>query len=177
MMRVMPFLRRFLRNESGTSTIEFVIIAPVFFMFLFMGVELGLTMTRQVMLDRAVDISVRSLRLGHIQNPTIEDLRDNICASSSVIRDCNQNLLLELRRVNTTTWNYPGDIPACVNRAENLVPPTSVTGGGSNDLMLLRACLIIDPLFPTSRLGLGLPLDASGGYQMYSISSFVNEPR
>lgn len=177
MMRFADFLRRFARDDSGTSTIEFVIIAPVFFMFLFMGVELGLTMTRQVMLDRAVDISVRSLRLGQLQNPTIAQLRSNICANSSVIRDCEENLLLELRRVNTTTWNFPRDTPSCVNRADNIVPPTQVTGGGSNDLMILRACLIIDPLFPTSRLGLGLPLDASGGYQLFSLSSFVNEPR
>lgn len=177
MTRAMAFLRRFARDDSGTSTIEFVIIAPVFFMFLFMGVELGITMMRQVMLDRAVDISIRALRLGQIQNPTVAQLRGNICAATSVIRDCNENLLLELRRVNTTTWNYPRDTPACVNRADDIVPVTQVTGGGTNDLMILRACLIIDPLFPTSRLGLGLPLDASGGYQLFSTSSFVNEPR
>ena len=171
------FIRRFLCDESGTSTIEFVIIAPVFFMFLFMGVELGLTMTRQVMLDRAVDISVRTLRLGQMQDPTIGKLRSSICANTSVIRDCETNLLLELRRVSTTTWNYPRDIPACVNRAEDIQPITNVTGGAGNDLMILRACLIIDPLFPTSRLGLQLPLDATGGYQMFATSSFVNEPR
>lgn len=173
----MPFLRQFFRDDSGTSTIEFVIIAPVFFMFMFMGIELGMVMTRQVMLDRAVDISVRALRLGNIEDPDLTKLRRRICASTALIRDCEQNLLLELQRVNTTTWDYPTSPPACIDRTEEIAPVTQVTGGGSNDLMILRACLIIDPIFPTSPLGLRLPLDKSGGYQMFSISAFVNEPR
>lgn len=170
-------LRRFWRGEHGTSTVEFVIIAPVFFMFLFMGVELGLMMTRQAMLDRAVDISVRNLRLGRIEDPTVNKLRRDICARTSLIKDCEKNLLLELRRVDTNLWNFPTTVPACINRTEEIVPVTQVSGGGSNDLMMLRACLIIDPIFPTSRLGLGLPLDDSGGFQMITTSAFVNEPR
>ncbi|WP_322892771.1 MULTISPECIES: TadE/TadG family type IV pilus assembly protein [unclassified Yoonia] len=177
MTRFTRFLRQFCRDESGTSTIEFVIIAPVFFMFLFMGVELGMVMTRQAMLDRAVDISIRALRLGNIQDPTLAKLRRSICASTSIIQDCEQNLLLELRRVSTTTWDFPTAPPACIDRTEEIAPVTQITGGGSHDLMILRACLIIDPIFPTSQLGLRLPLDASGGYQMFATSAFVNEPR
>ncbi|MBQ1202680.1 MAG: pilus assembly protein [Loktanella sp.] len=170
-------LSRFWRDETGATTVEFVILAPVMFTFLFMGVELGLTMTRQVMLDRAVDISIRDLRLGFIPNPTMSQLRKNICSNTVVIRDCESNLLLELRRVNTTTWNYPQNPPACIDRAEEIAPQTDIVAGGSNDLMILRACVITDPLFPTSRWGLQLPLDASGGYQLFTVSSFVNEPR
>lgn len=177
MTRLFALVRRFARDDSGATTVEFVIVVPVFFMLLFMGIELGLTMTRQVMLDRAVDISVRALRLGQVQDMSVAQLRRNICASTTIIRDCEANMLLELQRVSTTSWNYPSTPPSCINRSEEIQPVTNVTGGGSNDLMILRACLIIDPLFPTSRLGLGLPLDASGGYQMFATSSFVNEPR
>ena len=43
--------------------------------------------------------------------------------------------------------------------------------------MLVRACAVFDPYFPTSAWGLQLPLDASGGYQLVAMSAFVNEPR
>ncbi|MFN3661633.1 TadE/TadG family type IV pilus assembly protein [Yoonia sp.] len=177
MKKVTNFLARFCRDESGTSTVEFVILAPVMFTFLFMGVELGVTMTRQVLLDRGVDVSIRALRLGHIQNPTVDLLRENICATTSMIRDCERNLLIDLRRVSMTTWNYPTGQTECINRDEEIDPTTQVTSGGSNDLMILRACLIIDPLFPTSRLGLRLPPAPGGGYELFSVTSFVNEPR
>jgi hypothetical protein len=177
MMGIAPFLRRFLRDESGVATIEFVIAVPIMFTFLFMGVELGLTMTRQIMLERAVDIAIRDLRLGRIGNPTVPVLRSNICDNTVILRNCRTDLLLELRRVSTTSWNYPTTPPACIDRAEEIAPVTTVVGGGSNDLMILRVCMIIDPLFPTSRWGLQLPLDASGGYQMFAVTSFVNEPR
>lgn len=178
MNRIKRFLGRFRRDQDGSSTIEFVIVAPIMFMFMAMGVELGLTMTRQVMLDRAVDVTVRALRLGNIPpNVGMQDLRRAICSQTAIIQDCEDNLLLELRRVSTSTWNFPTTPPACIDRAEEIVPVTEVTSGGSNDMMILRACLIIDPLFPTSPLGMRLPLDASGGYQLVTISSFVNEPR
>ncbi len=177
MTPVRDFLGRFWRDESGVATIEFVIVVPVMFTFLFMGVELGLTMTRQVMLDRAVDISIRDLRLGKIQNPDINTLRKNICDHTVILRDCETSLLLELRRVSTTTWNYPQTPVACIDRAEEIAPQTDIVAGGSNDLMIMRACVVTDPLFPTSRWGLRLPLDASGGYQLFTVSSFVNEPR
>ena len=42
--------------------------------------------------------------------------------------------------------------------------------------MLVRACAIFDPIFPITGMGLNLPLDASGAYQLAASSAFVNEP-
>lgn len=170
-------LRAFRRAEDGNPTVEFVIIFPVFMSFLFMGIESGLMLTRQIMLERAVDIAVRDLRIGTWTNPTHEDLKQRICENGIVLKNCDRHLVMELRRVSMETWDFPGQPPACVDRREEIAPVTTLTTGGGNDMMLLRACMVVDPLFPTTRWGLQLPLDASGGFQLFAFSAFVNEPR
>ena len=173
--RLLPW--RWLRREEGNATIQFVLVLPLFLSVILIGFESGLMLARQVMLDRALDIAVRDLRLGAIETPTHDDVKNRICDNTAIIRDCRNVLLLELAPVDTTDWALPGEPPSCVDRDEEIVPVTQFLPGAGNQLMLVRACFVVDPLFPTSRLGLQLPLDASGGFQMRSASSFVNEPR
>ncbi len=177
MIRPWRRLRRFRRDESGSATTEFVIVAPVFFMLLLIGVDAGLVMTRQVMLDRAVDVVVRDLRLGTLGSPTLDELRGRVCDHTVILPNCTTDMLIELRPVSTSAWNFPDTPPACIDRDAEIAPVTTVTAGGGNDMMILRACMIIEPLFPTTSWGLQLPLDASGGFQLFALTSFVNEPR
>ena len=180
MTRLWQMWRRWRKDETGTATVEFAIVSPLFFMLLLMGSESGILMTRQVLLERATDIAVRDLRLGRINAPTdaqrLALIRQRICDNTVMIANCDTNLLLDLQPVDTAVWNFPATPVACVDRANNIAPVTTVQPGGANTLMMIRACVIVDPIFPTSRWGLNLPLDASGGYQMFATSSYVNEP-
>jgi hypothetical protein len=169
-------LRRRLRREDGNATVELVLLLPVYVAILFTGIEAGLLMTRQVMLERAVDLSLRDLRLGQMEDPSAARLRDAICANTVVIRDCQNALLLELRPIDTTSWAGLDDPVACVNRDEPIQPVTQFHTGGENQLMLVRACVVLDPVIPTSTLALALPRDPSGGVRVLAESVFVNEP-
>lgn len=181
MTRFLRMWRRWRDDESGVSTIEFAIVSPLFFMLLLMGTEAGVLMTRQVLMDRATDIAVRDLRLGRLDADTPQErhalIRDRICENAIMVADCQTNLLLDLQPISTDVWDFPATPAACYDRVNNAAPLTTVMPGGANTLMMIRACVVIDPLFPTSRWGLNLPLDASGGYQMFALTSFVNEPR
>ena len=42
--------------------------------------------------------------------------------------------------------------------------------------MLIRACAIVDPMFPMTGLGLSLTKDETGGVQLVTVSAFVAEP-
>ncbi|HHX90313.1 MAG TPA: pilus assembly protein, partial [Paracoccus sp.] len=53
----------------------------------------------------------------------------------------------------------------------------TLTPGVEHDLVLVRVCLIVDPVLPTSGWGLGLRPDESGGFRMVTSSVYVNEPR
>lgn len=175
--RALRRLRRAFGREEGGATVEFVIVFPLFLTVLLTSVESGLMLARQVMLERALDMAVRDLRLGSWVNPDHDGLRERICARTGILRDCRTDLLLELQPVDATNWILPQDPVACVDREEEIEPVTQFTPGAGNQLMLVRVCYIADPLFPTTRFGLQLPLDASGGFQLRSASAFVNEPR
>ncbi|MBT0958794.1 pilus assembly protein [Alphaproteobacteria bacterium KMM 3653] len=169
-------LTRAKRDESGTASIEFVILFPIF-MILFMSTfEAGLLMTRQVMLERAVDISVRGLRLGTWSPPTHDELKTNICNLAGIIPDCMENMLIELQSVSTSSWTPLPPVATCNDRDEPIQPVTTFTGGDENEMMIVRACAIMKPWFYATSLGLKLPLIDSEHYALVSSSAFVNEP-
>jgi len=170
-------IARALGREEGHASLEFVILFPMFILHMLVGIEAGLMMTRQAMLERGVDIAMRDLRLGTWEDPTHQQLRERICENSVVVPRCLENLMLELAPIDTANWAMPPQPPACIDRVEEIEPVTVFVPGAGNQMMMVRACLVIDPLFPTTPLGLRLPLDASGGFQMTSASAFVNEPR
>lgn len=166
--------RRIARQEEGTATIEFVMFVPVFLTVFMSAFESGLLMTRQSMLERAVDVTVRELRLGW--KPTHEQLKARICNVATVFPDCAGSVMLELRPIDTTTWSMLDPNVTCVNRNEVIQPVVAFVPGSQNEMMLVRACAVFDPIFPITGMGLNLPLDASGGYQLAATSAFVNEP-
>ena len=167
-------VRRMTGEEEGTATIEFVMFFPVFLTVFMSAFESGLLMTRQVMLERAIDVSVRELRLGW--KPTHDELKARICDVASVFPDCLDVVMLELRPVDTTTWSPLNTNITCVERDAAIQPVTTFVQGAQNEMMLVRACAVFDPVFPLTGLGLNLAVDASGGYQLAASSAFVNEP-
>lgn len=170
-----PF-RRLTRREDGSATIEFVILFPLF-MFLFLSAfEIGFFLLRQVMLERAVDINVRTLRLGQLDPATPQELKTRICRDALILKDCQSAISVELTPISTTTWNVPTASIQCVDREEQIDPVLQFIPGGRDELMLVRACVVLDPFFATTPLVMNLPVDASGGYRISAVSTFVNEP-
>jgi hypothetical protein len=180
MGNVLTFLRRrfgrTLREEDGTSTIPFVIFMPFFLVLVMSSLEMGMLMIRHVMLERAVDMSVRGLRLGIWTPPTHTELKRTICNMAGVIPDCMNVLLIELRPVDTTTWQPLAAGPTCVDRAQSVQPVTTFNYGSGDNMMLIRACAKFDPIFPMTGMGFHLPKDNTGAYALVSSTAFVNEP-
>lgn len=174
-------LRRFVWDRSGTSSIEFAIIFPPFFVLFASGIEAGLLMTRNVMLERSVDIAVRDLRIGTPVPPTFAQFRQSICNATSlqrVVSNCMDNLQVELQPVSSNTWT-PLDLePRCINREADIDPADDTTyqTGENNDFMLVRACIRVDPILPNMALGAILDRDEDEGYTIVVTSAFVNEP-
>lgn len=170
-------LKRFAQSEAGTATIEFVIIFPFIVTFMLGSVEIGVLKVRHVMLERAVDLGVRDLRLGTWNPPTHDELKEEICGLAGIIPNCTDVILIELRPVSTDTWSPLGTATKCLDRASDIKPYTEFDGGQQNEMMLVRVCVIVDPFFKSSEFALDLPKhDTSGGYALVSMSAFVNEP-
>ncbi len=174
------FSRRFWRRESGTASVEFVIVFPAFIAFLASASESGLLLSRYVMFERGVDVAVRAIRLSSGAPVDRDAIRDVICAQSMVFPDCQNNLLLEMTRIydaDNEVWTYPTTNTTCVDRTETVQPVTAFVSGQPNEIMLLRACMVVDLMFRDMWLGGALQKDASGGYQIVTASAFAVEPR
>ncbi|WP_372603659.1 TadE/TadG family type IV pilus assembly protein [Actibacterium sp.] len=166
-----------LRREDGSAAVEFVLFAPTF-VFLFVSCfEVAFINIRQVMLDRALDLTVRELRLGRWPNPTIALVKDDICSHvGNLISDCSNQLMIELTPVPRSNWQLPDPGATCVDRAAEMQPATTFDAGSENQMMIVRACLLVDPFFPGTELALMLESNQGDGHAIVAVSGFVNEP-
>ena len=169
-------LGRFGREDMGTAAIEFAMTVPLLIAIFMASFESGFLMVRSIMLEQSVDMTMRELRLGHYPIPTSALLKSEICSRSVILRNCEENIVIEMTRINTSTWSLPTNRVACVDREEDIMPVTQLQIGQQNDVMLVRVCVVQDAMFPTSGIGLGLPKDSQGGYGLVSVTAFVTEP-
>ncbi|WP_068114501.1 TadE/TadG family type IV pilus assembly protein [Tropicimonas marinistellae] len=182
-------LRPRFAREDGNVTIEFVILFPIFMVLFMSAFEVGLLMVRQVMLDRAVDLTVRSLRLGQWDIPTgdsdeaklaqlavHDQMKTVICDAAGILPDCESNLFIELNKVSTVTWEPLSTAVTCADKNAEVSPPASFNSGLKNDLMMVRVCSKQKPIFPLSGLGAKLQYVDNEYYALVSMTAFVNEP-
>lgn len=171
------FAARFRRSEEGSASIEFVLYFTIFFMVLSAGVEIAYINLRHAMLERAVDLTTRDIRLSTGATPTYESVKAQICEQASILEDCNNNLRLEMVQVDPRdTAAMPSDTD-CQNAAQDPRPVRNFVPGADNDLMLLKACLMYKPMMPTSDFAKALHVGADGYAQLVVTSAFVQEPR
>lgn len=170
-------LRRFRRSEDGHATVEFVITFPAMLFFLLSGIELGFVTLHHASLERAVDMTVRDIRLGTGTAPQHDEIKRLICLRAGFIENCNTNLRLEMISADPRNWNNIDPTPDCTDQSQPVQPVRSFENGQSNELMILRACAKINPVFPTTGLGQNMVKDDAGQYALVSSSAFVQEPR
>jgi Flp pilus assembly protein TadG len=170
-------LARFRRREDGAATVEFVIVFPIFMVIFVSVFESGLLMTKMVMLDRALDLTVRQIRLATGSGAITHDaVKEMICANTVIIDDCANSLQVEMVQINAANWTMPNTTADCVDRESEIAPVLNFTPGGENSIMFVRACLIVEPMFPNYGLGLILTKDPSGGVRLLANSAFASEP-
>ncbi len=168
---------RFWRSEDGVATVEFAITFPIFMFVLASGVEMGVATLQHSMLERAVDMTVRDIRLGTGTAPQHDEIKALICDRAGFIEDCSTNLRLEMLQVDPRNWTEIPTEADCTDQSEEVVPVRSFVNGLENELMIIRACAKISPIFPTSGVGAAVVKDEAGQYALVSTSAFVQEPR
>lgn len=180
MTRRLPLPRpfaRFFRREDGTVTVEFALMLPFVFTIFLSSFELGMLLTRNVMLDRGLDIAVREVRLGTLTPLTEEALRERACDAAVIIPDCENQLRLEMRPLDPRNFsNIPAEAD-CIDRGNPETPLREFIAGISNQLMIIRACVLFDPMSPVAGLGkVFADARADGAYALVSTAAYVVEP-
>jgi len=168
-------LRRFRRDENASATIEFVILVPMVMWIVFSVIESGWLSTQQAMLNRGLNLAVRDLRLGRRANPTTVDIKQDVCNYAGIIRNCASLITIELAQVNDPIGGLNA---TCVDRTTTIEPVVTFNPGShlDQDIMVVRACVLIDPLIPGAGFGAALPKDPTGAFHLIAFAAFVNEP-
>ena len=167
--------RRFGRDTRGAAAIEFALVVPVLLAIIFSTLEVGWIMVQSIMLDRALDMTVRELRIGSFANPTQEEMRERVCDRALVLINCEANLALELVPI-VTPASYPTDAARCVDRDSPIAPVLRFNPGSRTQTVFVRACFVVDPITPMMGLSLVLSRDDTGALRLVSKSAFINEP-
>jgi hypothetical protein len=170
-------LRRFTKAEDGQIVVEFAIMFPIFLTILIGSVELGIMTLRSAMLERALDISVREVRLSTGHPLSYVELKQSICDNFQQLDNCQTALTLEMIQVDPRNWDFDDQGAICSDRSEEIEPVTAFVAGLDNELMILRACVKYAPMFPTTGLAPSLTTDSAGDISLVAKSAFVQEPR
>lgn len=167
---------RFLREEDGSPTVEFVLIFPAFMILFVSAFDLGMYMTRHVMLERGLDMAVRTVRLNTALAPTHVQFKAMICNAAGILPECMTNLKLELIVLDPHNWSDVATVADCVDVDEPFAPPRAYQTGTPNQIMAVRACVLAKPMFPATGLSVFIPRNSGDFYALVSTSAFVMEP-
>lgn len=167
--------------ENGGATVEFVILFPAFMMVFISSFEASIMLTRQVMLERAVDLVVREVRLDIADTLTRGEIARSICNRARILPDCRANLVVELTEISQTTYDTPTSQTPCVNQLTSIVPKSSFTTNRTGRMIMMRACYSVQPTLPFSvlegnrTLGSHLVNDEDGTFRIVTTTAFVVE--
>ena len=168
-------LRRFGVSEKGAATVELVIVFPFFIGVFVSAFEVAIMNMRAVMLERATDTVVSEIRLNLGDQPSYEEVLADVCSAAAIIPDCMTKTRIELKRLDPDTWVGISGTVDCVKQDEDIDP--DIDNGSQNDIMMMRVCSIVDPIFPTIGVGRSIPRDPlEGGYRVIASAAFVIEP-
>lgn len=169
-------LRRFRDNEEGSMVVPFALWTPVFLGLILSSIELGTVTIRHTAMERALDETVRDLRLGNGPSVDHATLKAEVCRRAAVLPGCEDTLHLEMLSLDMRNWETPPLQADCVDVAEAVNPQRNFSFGSANELMFLRACYKYKPITPAGTLSSSLPTDDEGYTALVAQAAFVHEP-
>lgn len=156
---------KFVRSTRAATTIEFLVWIPLY-LVLFMAIfEYGhITMT-YAMLERGAHITSREARTEELAKGLTDvaeietAIKTSVCDNTVIV---NKEKCLERTKVSMEIkpFDKPWEpLPSDFDCEDNItpVPATFSTSnlGTSGELLVMRICLYMDAIFPTSRLSWG----------------------
>ncbi|HEX4302667.1 MAG TPA: TadE/TadG family type IV pilus assembly protein [Rhizomicrobium sp.] len=161
-------------GRKGSASLEFALIAPVFFLLLMGIVENGVIYFAGSTLQYATDNAARYVRTGQAQtaNLTQDQFRTRICNDIAPLLACNGNLQVDLQSYtgySSANFTSPTVAGGAVNPAlNNYVPGTAC------NVVLLRTFYTWHIITPV--LSQFLTNMTTGNHLITATAAFRNEP-
>lgn len=136
-----PLLRRW-RDDSGTTAIEFAMVAGPFLMLLFGIMGVGLFFFTQFSLENAVERTGRLIRTGQVQQGgmTGQQFKEQVCQLAPTFVDCVNKLRVNVLNFPDSAGIAPGTTAQCLDADGNLSDITSYEPGEADQVVLIWVC-------------------------------------
>lgn len=145
-------LRAARTDESGTTALEFALVAPLFFALLFSFYDVGMLMLREAMLSHAVEKTIRDLRI--TGDVTVDEFIEDVCTRSFVVADCENSMVIDLTPVGDRGVNLPSDNAPCQDaNTPVLSPHMRYSPMEQGEIMFMRVCVTSAPLVTANFMG------------------------
>lgn len=189
---VLNALRRFCDSEDGSGIVPVALWAPFMIGIAVTTVDLGAYTMRLVSLERALDQTIREVKLDTSKVWTHAALKEDICERTSVMGNCTELLTLEMISVDMRDYVSPDRQASCSDTSklltskdgngneipleDRLTPARNFENGVAHQTMILRACYKYKPATPGSLLARANLSDENGFTAVVSTGVFVHEP-
>ncbi|WP_342724817.1 TadE/TadG family type IV pilus assembly protein [Bradyrhizobium sp. B097] len=165
-------IRRFRRNRSGVTAVEFALVAPLFFGLLFAIIEVAMIFFASQVLETATQDSSRFIMTGQAQGAsyTQAQFKAYVCGRvTNALFDCNNGIYVDVR-------SYPS---ATGFSSVNITPisdPTQVKWcpGKDGDVVVVR--LFYQWQLFVTQLGFNASNLPGGKRLLIATATFKNEP-
>jgi Flp pilus assembly protein TadG len=134
--------RRWRRDASGTTAIEFAFVAGPFLLLLFGIMGVGLFFFTTFSLENAVERTGRLIRTGQVQQGgmTGQQFKEKVCELTPGFVDCVNKLRVNVLNFPDSEAIGPGAMSQCLDSDGNLSEVTSFEPGESDQVVLIWVC-------------------------------------
>ena len=169
------------KNEQGTSAVEFGIVALPFFLFTLGLIGVGLYFFTMSSLSYGVEAAARQIRTGQAQKAALSvgEFKNLVCLAAGSYINCNKLTVLVQSGDNWTDISPQ----ACVNSNNVQSPSTgsssdaiSTYTGVASEVVLVTLCYQWDLAQSFSFLKLGKNADGTGSAIVQAATAFRTEP-
>ncbi|HWK40238.1 MAG TPA: TadE/TadG family type IV pilus assembly protein [Hyphomicrobium sp.] len=171
----------FVRNEDGSTAIEFGLIALPFMLLLLAIVGMGLYFLATVSLEHGAEAAARKIRTGQVENDavTVAQFRSLVCQSAGVAIDCSKlSVIVQSKK----SWSELTPEP-CLDKENNMTESTgkpteaiSKYSGAASEVVLVTLCYRWDLADRFKFLKLGSGTNGTGPAIIQAATAFKSEP-
>lgn len=178
----LALVRRFGKNTSGTTIIEFAMVVPLFMLLLGIVLETGVMMFTEYVLQTSVQEAARLVRTGQAQsqNMTAATFKNNVCRIASLLINCNSKVTVYMKPAASfsaladATTGAPSYLTVGV-KADGTTAPQPFKCGAANEVVALIATYDYKFVIPYFMKYFG-NFDNKNTRRMAGFAMFRNEP-
>ena len=173
----MPLTKRFKRHDSGSTAVEFGLLAIPFFGCMFAIIEIALIFFAGQVLETAVGDASRFILTGQSALPTLtlQTFTDKICTNSIKTLFTCANIKADVRKVSSFAG---GNFGMPLDPVTHMLDTTGFTYTNTAPCDIVVVRVIYE--WPTFMRGLGLDMASNaspgGKHILMSTAAFRNEP-